>query len=331
MKYLLLLTAFLTLLQAKEASVEQLFSVQTVKVQQVNVAKNIKSYGFVKADESRIYDVSPRFGGYVEVLYADKLYLHVNKGEALAKVYSPEVVKAKDDYLNTLNYTKIRPNTTILKSAKERLSLLNISQNEIDAIDNEHVTSSFTTIVSPAEGYIFSKSLNHNSAFNAKNTVFKIVNLDKVWVEVKIHQNQLNTLHGVEKFTLNTSAYAQSFEAKKVQLYPELDPKEESFTLRLEVKNESHLLKPGMYATVEMSSINKSYLTLPATAVIRKNGKFYVFRVGEYAGEYEPSEVTAEVYSPEIYIIKSGVNDGDEVVNNALFMMDSDAQINGLY
>jgi Cu(I)/Ag(I) efflux system membrane fusion protein len=53
--------------------------------------------------------------------------------------------------------------------------------------------------------------------------------------------------------------------------------------------------------------------------------------VGEYEGEYEPSEVEVEVLNPDTYIIKSGLNAGDEVVNNALFMMDSDAQINGLY
>jgi len=331
MNYLLLLSVFFTLTQAKDVTVEQKFSVQTVKAKQVSASKSIKSYGFVKADESRVYDISPRFGGYVEVLYADRLYLHVNKGEALAKVYSPEVLKTKDDYLNTLNYTKIRPNITMLRSAKEKLSLLNISQSEIDTIDKEHVTSAFTTITSPADGYIFNKSLNHNSAFNEKNVVFKVVNLDRVWIEVKIHQNQLSALRSVDNFIINTSAYPQTFKAKKVQLYPELDPKEESFTLRLEVQNENHLLMPGMYITAKMSSLQQSYLTLPTTAVIRKNSRFYVFKKGEYEGDYEPLEVTVEVLSPEIYIIKSGIVRGDEVVNNALFMMDSAAQINALY
>ncbi|WP_373001610.1 efflux RND transporter periplasmic adaptor subunit [Sulfurimonas sp.] len=331
MKLLLIILIFFSVLNAKDKTVQQLFNVQTTKVKLVSDAKSIKSFGFVKVDESRVYDVSPRFSGFVETLYADKTYKKVTKGEKLVMVYSPEVLKAKDDYLNTINYTKERPNKTMLKSSKTKLALLNIPDAEIQQIKKDKKTSSFTTILSPANGYIFKKSLNNNSAFKAKSVLFQVVNLDKVWVELKIHQNQLSTLANIKSFTLSTPSLKQTFIATRENLYPELDPKEESFTLRLSLDNKSNLLKPGMYTTVNMSADAKSYLTLPATSVMRKNGKFYVFVVGEYEGEYEPLEIDVEVLNPDTYIVKSELNAGDEVVNNALFMMDSDAQVNGLY
>ena len=83
--------------------------------------------------------------------------------------------------------------------------------------------------------------------------------------------------------------------------------------------------------SVAMNQKADTYLTLPTTAVIRKNGVFYAFVVGEYEGEYEPLQIEVEVLNPDTYIVKSGLSAGDEVVNNALFMMDSDAQVNGLY
>jgi Cu(I)/Ag(I) efflux system membrane fusion protein len=331
MKLLMIISIVFTLSFAKEASVEQLFNVQTVKVKKVDVTKKIKSYGFAKADEARVYDVSPRFGGYAEKLYVKSTYAKVKKGDKLVKVYSPKVLKAKDDYLNTIKYTKLRPNKTMLKSAREKLSLLNISQREINDIDKKLKISSFTTIVSPDDGYIFKKSINNNSSFNEKENIFQVINLDKIWIEAKIHQNQLSSLKNIENFIITTPAYSQKFKAKKIQLYPELNPKEESFTLRLEVNNNKHLLKPGMYTTIKMHSKRQSYLTLPTTAVIRKNAKFYAFVLGEYEGEYEPLEVKVEILNPDTYIIKNGLENGAEVVNNALFMMDSDAQINGLY
>jgi Cu(I)/Ag(I) efflux system membrane fusion protein len=331
MKLFLIVLIFFSCLDAKEKTLEQLFNVQTTKVKLISDAKSIKSFGFVVVDESRVYDVSPRFSGFVETLYADKTYKKVSKGEALVKVYSPEVLKAKDDYLNTINYTKSRPNTTMLESAKTKLSLLNIPDAEIKEIQKSKKTTSFTTILSPANGYIFKKTLNNNSAFNAKSVLFQVVNLDKVWVELKIHQNQLSTLQNIKTFKLSTPSLKQTFIATRENLYPELDQKEESFTLRLSLDNKDNLLTPGMYTTVNMSTDAKNYLTLPATAVIRKNGKFYVFIVGEYEGEYEPLEVDVEVLNPDTYIVKSELNEGDEVVNNALFMMDSDAQVNGLY
>jgi Cu(I)/Ag(I) efflux system membrane fusion protein len=331
MRYFLIIMMLFASSFAKEATLKQLFNVQTIKVKELSSAKSMKSFGFVKADQSRIYDVSPRFSGFVEVLYADKIYKEVKKGEVLAKVYSPEVLKAKEDYLNTINYTHSRPNQAMLSSAKTKLELLNISSSEITAIQREQKSSNYTDIFSPADGFIFKKELNNNSAFSANKKVFEIINLDKVWVEVKIHQEQLKELQMIDNFTLTTPAYAQTFKAKKVQLYPQLDEKEEAFTLRLEVENKNHFLLPGMYTSVEMSSKNRSYLTLPATALMRKNSKFYVFSVGEYEGEYEPKEVEVEALTPDTYIIKSGLNAGDSVVSNALFMMDSDAQINGLY
>ena len=323
MRFLFLIALLITIPHAKEATVKQLFGVQTVKVKLLAHAKSIKSYGFVRVDDARVYDVSPRFGGYVEVLYADTLYKKVTKGEALAKVYSPEVLKAKDEYRNSVNYAK---NRTMIESSKTKLQLLNIPHAEIDT-----KISNFTTIVSPADGYLFKKTLNNNSAFKAKSLLFKIVNLESVWVEVKIYQEQLALLENVESFTFSTAALKESFEATRGEIYPQLDEKEASFTLRVALKNPHAKLKPGMYMSVVMSQSKEKYLTLPATAVIRKNGAFYVFVVGEYEGEYEPLMVDVEVLNPDTYIIKSTLKEGDEVVNNALFMMDSDAQINALY
>ena len=104
MRYLILLSLLMTLSLAKEATIQQLFNVQTVAVQESSHVKSLKSFGFVKVDDSLVYDVAPRFNGFVEILYADKLYKKVNKGEALAKVYSPEVLKAKDKYANSVKY-----------------------------------------------------------------------------------------------------------------------------------------------------------------------------------------------------------------------------------
>lgn len=86
-----------------------------------------------------------------------------------------------------------------------------------------------------------------------------------------------------------------------------------------------------MYASVVSQDTPQEYLTLPSDAVIRKDGKFYVFVVGEYEGEYDPMQISVKALNPHTYIITDGLSAGDEVVSNALFMMDSDAQINGLY
>ncbi len=331
MNKLVMVLIFLMPLMAKEATVEQLFNVQTVKVKEQKSAYSQKNYGYVKTDESRIYDVVPRFGGYIITLYADKIYQKVKKGEKLAKVYSPEILQAKEDYINAVAYDKKRANPSMVQSAKEKLLLLDFPEHDIRALKKNGKTSEYSYIYAPASGYLFEKSVNNRGAFNTKQKLFTIVNLDKVWVEVKVYQKDLFRYRDLNDFSVKAVGLERSFKANKVQLYPNIDPKEATATLRLEAMNSKGELLPGMYTTVTASSSGKSSLTLPATAVIRKNGKFYVFSVGEFEGEYEPVVVDAEPLDNNTYIIKSGLQKGDEVVNNALFMMDSDAQINSLY
>ena len=331
MKYLIILLSLLLTLEAKSVTVEQLFSVQTVHVKKISTEKVQKNYGYLKVDESKKHSVTPRFGGYVESLYADRIYKYVKKGELLATVYSPEVLRAKEEYLAHLKYSKRGPNGDILNSAKEKLELLHVDKKEIVAIERDKRVSRLTNIISPISGYLFVKNISNLDAFSAKQKLFEIVNLDTLWVEMKVHQKELSVLDEMKSFSVKVIGHAQIFEAKKGILYPELDKKESTLTLRLHVKNRDNFLKSGMYVSVESRGDKKEFLTLPTTSVIRKNDSFYVFVSGEYEGEYEPKKVDIEVLNSKIYIVKSVLKEGDEVVNNALFLMDSDAQINGLY
>lgn len=331
MNRLAMVLIFLMPLMAKEATVEQLFNVQTVKVKEQKSALSQKNYGYVTADESRVYDVVPRFGGYIITLYADKIYKKVKKGEKLAKIYSPEVLQAKEDYINAVNYDKQRSNATMVESAKKKLQLLGVSDGEIAAVKKSGKAGKYSYIYAPSNGYLFEKNVNNRGAFSIKQKLFTIVNLDKVWVEVKVYQKDLAKYRKLTDFSVRAVGSDGVFSAKKMQLYPNIDPKEATATLRLEAHNIKGELLPGMYTTITASSSAKTYLILPTTAVIRKNGQFYVFSVGEFEGEYEPKAVDVEPLDSNTYIVKRGLQKDDEVVNNALFMMDSDAQINSLY
>ena len=110
-----------------------------------------------------------------------------------------------------------------------------------------------------------------------------------------------------------------------------LNPKEATATLRLELDNSEGLLKPGMYAKVHASAQTQSKLVIPRTAVMRKSGIWYAFLATEFKGEYEPIVVEVKPLDNKHFEVIKGLHKGDTLVNNALFMMDSDAQINSVY
>lgn len=327
----LLLLAIPLAVFAQTPTVKQLFSVQTIKVKQEIRSERIKNYGYVAIDQARIYDISPRFGGYVVNLHADKIYKKVKKGDPLVVVYSPEVFKAKDEYLNTYKYSKKRPNKGMLESAKLKLKLLGVSNKEIDEIIKNKKASPNTTIYSPIDGYVFIKGIDNGSAFKTKQQLFQIVNLDEVWIEVQLFEEERARISTTSNYEISFKGIDKIYKTSKNLLYPQLDPNIAILTLRLHVNNGANMLFPGMYATVISLKDEVSQLTLPATAVIRKDGTYYVFTIGDFEGEYEPREIKVKSINPNTYMIIDGLKEGDEVVNNALFMMDSDAQINGLY
>ncbi len=312
-------------------TIEQLFNVKTIRVKRLTAAKEQVNYGYIVAQDSRTVDVPAWFSGYVEKLFADTLYKRVKKGEALATVYSPEVYKAKQDYLNSINFDAKRPSPAMVKSSRIKLELLDVSSQEINRIRQTHKVEKYTTIYAPVSGWIFEKNINQGSAFNNKKKLFQIVNLEKVWIEVKLYQNELEKLNSFKNFTVKTKGINQTFKAKKSLLYPMLNPKEATATLRLELDNSKGLLKPGMYAKVYASADSASHLVIPRTATMRKNGTWYAFLATEFKGEYEPVKIEVKPLDNSYFKLISGLNEGDNIVNNALFMMDSDAQINGIY
>ena len=316
---------------AERPSVEQLFAVQTVKVTTETTARAQTNYGYVRAEESRVSDVSPRFGGYVQTLYADTRYRRVEKGDALAKVYSPEVLQAKEDYLTALRFDAKTPSKTMVRSVREKLVLLGVSEGEIDTVRRTMKADPYTTLYAPVSGWIFDKRVSQGSAFKAGMKLFTVVDLDRVWVEAALYQNELPRLNALKRFSVRATGAEGSFPAKRLLLYPDLDPKAATATLRLEVDNPNGALLPGMYATIMSAAAETPVLTLPRTAVIRKSDAWYVFRTGDFKGEYEPVKVNVAPLDKARYEVVSGLKEGDEVVNNALFMMDADAQLNGLY
>ena len=328
MKLALLLLLSLSL---DAASVQQHFGVQSVTVTKERTAPSRIYYGYTTADESRTVAVTPRFGGYVTKLFAETTYAYVKKGAPLAKVYSPEVLQAKEEYRNALAYDKRHGNAAMVQSAKSKLTLLGIAKEEINAIAKGRAFKTDTRILAPYAGYIFHKNVKNGTAFKAGTQLFEIVNTDKLWLEAAIYQKEIRELKSYTNFEVRAEGDDTWYKATKELLLPKMEASKSTATLRLSIDNNAQKLLPGMYCELRASKAASERLVIPRSAAIRKHNSWYVFTEGEYEGEYEPLEIELKPLDDARYEVLSGLEEGDVIVNNALFMIDSDAQINGLY
>ncbi len=315
------------MLFSQEINIEQLFNVKTTKVIEKTVSEKRSYYGFLKLDEKKIYDIAPRFGGYIEKLYAKEIYQKVKKEENLAKVYSPEVYRAKEEYASSLIYKRDKK---MIEATFEKLKLLDIDKNEIETIKKTKKSSAYTFIKSPIDGFIIKKSVNNKSSFNKKEKIFQIADMSTLQFLAKIPQKEISFVKKAQYFNIYIDILNRYYYGKNLHIYPIISKNDSFITLKIDIKNDGELIA-GMYAKLEVGLKDKKFLLIPKSAVIRKDGKWYAFKVGEFEGEYEPVEIEVKPLNNKFYKLISGLQKGDEIADSAMFLLDSDAQINGLF
>ena len=325
-KILILSTLLLSgFLQAQILDAKQLFNKKITKVVKEEVSINKSFYGVTKIDESSLVDIVSRFDGYVTKLNANKKYMTIKKGEQLYSVYSQELLSIQNELQVAKNF-----NQNIYQSTFSRLDNLDISKSEQQKIKDGKMNSNGLVVTSPINGLLMEKNINQSSAVTKGNMLLQMASLDKIWFIASVYQSDLEFIKKDNKALITIDGINQKLNSKVDFIYPIFDEKTKTVDVRFILENEDLKLVPSMFGKVDINVKKDVMLTLPKTAVLKKADKFYVFKPLEN-GEFEPVKIEAKRISSNKYEILSGLNENDEVINNALFLLDSDAVTNALY
>jgi len=311
---LLLVTLFL---QAEVLEVKQLFNKKIIAVKSTKQAEAKTFYATTKLDESRLFDVSLRFSGFVEKLDVSKKFQTVQKGERLFTIYSKELAELKSE----LDLAKEMGQRGAVKSLRKKLSLL-----KIEGAINKDFTAS---IPAPVSGIVLEKNINQGSFVKSGQLLFKVADMSKIWVILEVYQQDLAFIQKGMEATIMIEG--KSLRKGKVDfIYPFMDGKSKKVDVRVVIDNPKGDIYPNLFAKVTLHSPVKALLTLPKSAVLTKGAKHFVFKpVGE--SEFEPIMIEAKRLDATRYVITKGLKEGDKVIDRALFMLDADAITNGLY
>ena len=318
----LLLSSFL---QAQILDAKQVFNKKTTKVMKEEISINKSFYGITKIDESSLTDVVSRFDGYITKLNANKKYMTIKKGEPLYSIYSQEILSIQNELQVAHNF-----NQNIYQSTLGRLDNLDISKAEQQKIKNGKMNSNGLVVTSSMNAILMEKNINQSSAVTKGTTLLQLASLDKIWFVASVYQSDLEFVKKDGEALINIDGINQKIKSKVDFVYPIFDDKTKTVDVRFVLENEDLILVPSMFGKVDINVKKDLMLTLPKTAVLKKADKFYVFKPLEN-GEFEPIKIEAKRISSNKYEILSGLNENDEVINNALFLLDSDAVTNALY
>ena len=325
-KNLILITLLLSgFLQAQILDAKQVFNKKITKVVKEEVSINKSFYGITKIDESSLVDITSRFDGYITKLNANKKYMTIKKGEPLYSVYSQELLSIQNELQVAKNF-----NQNIYQSTLGRLDNLDISKSEQQKIKDGKINSNGLVVTSSMNALLMEKNINQSSAVTKGTTLLQLASLDKIWFVASVYQSDLEFVKKDGEALINIDGINQKIKSKVDFVYPIFDDKTKTVDVRFVLENEDLILVPSMFGKVDINVKKDLMLTLPKTAVLKKADKFYVFKPLEN-GEFEPIKIEAKRISSNKYEILSGLNENDEVINNALFLLDSDAVTNALY
>ena len=322
---LLCALSFAVSTQAQILQASQLFNTSTTKVKQESFAQSRSFYAKTALDETSMVDIVTRFDGYITELYANEKMMSVQKGKALFSIYSDDILSLQEE----LKIAK-KINQNIYTSTLEKLNNLDISSKEIAKIKKDKITAKGIQIRSPINGIVLQKNINHSSAIKKGQLLLQLASLDKTWVIASIYQSDLGYVQKGMSAEVYLDGVAKPIYSVVDFIYPIFDDKSKTVSVRVVLDNANALLRPNMFAKVNLTKPQKTILTLPKTAVIQKANDYYAFRPTE-DGNFEPVKITAKRISSTKYEIIEGLEMGESVINNALFMLDSDAVTNGLY
>jgi len=295
---------------------EQKFNIKTYTVEPKNIAEYKEFYGTIQADKKNVHDVTLRFDAFVTKLYANENYMHINKGDKLVQIYSQEIYNLFDEL-------KIAKNSShsLYNSVLNKFKLYNINPNN-------QINNSDLIIPSDYDGFI----MEHNAIdgiFAKKGTsLFKIVNIDSLWGIIEIYQKDIGYIKNGMKVELSFDGIDTIYTTTVDAIYPNLNIKNQTISLKVTINNKEHKLFPNMFTKAKIYKQNKTTLFIPKNCLIQRDKKNYVFiKDGNY---YNSKEITVEK-TLNGYNVTSGLKAGDIIMQNALFLLDSDAVTNGLY
>jgi len=329
--------------------------IETSPVRYGQAEAEIRMVGKIDYDETRVAYISAWVPGRIDMLYADYTGAVVRKGEKLVELYSPELISSQEELLQSSQAAaNLQSNNSSLSStalltleaSREKLRLYGLTERQIADIEGSGNVSEHITITASSSGIVTDLNVSKGMYVQTGSQLYTIADLSQLWVVFDAYESDLPWLSiGQNAEFTSQSIPGEIFEGRITFIDPIINPKTRTAKVRATVENSNGRLKPDMFVhgviksrmdmdggilTVdEDSDLQDSPMIIPASAALQtgKRAVVYVETQTDDGVLYEGREVELGSCAGEFYIVKSGLSEGEMVVTNGAFKIDSEMQI----
>jgi len=321
-----------------DPTIVQDIGVRTATATSRKLSRKIRTVGRVDYDEDGLVHVNLRSDGWVERLFVRETGQPVHRGQPLLSLYSPQIVSTEQEYLLAARgVASLKPGTpeefaaqakALLDSAAERLRLLGVPASEIHRLQEGGAIHREITLLSPATGIVQAIGVREGQFVSAMTETYRIADLSTVWVLADLYEDEVPWVRVGDKASVAIHGIpGDTRQARVDYVYPYLEGKTRTQTVRLELGNAVGDLKPDMYADVTLDAGRTiEAVTVPESAIVRSGTRDQVFVVAG-PGRYEPRTVHTGVSADGQVQVLDGLQAGEQVVVSGSFLIDSESKL----
>ena len=316
----------------------QMLGVKTEQVSLRQINRNVRAVGRIEADERRVYTIAPKFEGWVDQLLVDATGDVVKPGQNLFEVYSPELISAQREYLIALQGLAAMKDAApeaqngmkeLAQASLMRLKSWDIGDEDLRKLRETGEVKRTIAYRSPVNGIVIEKAALKGMRFMPGEMMYKISDLSNLWVIADISEQDSGLIKTGQLAKIRLDAYpGREFSSRVTYVYPTLNAQTRTTQVRLELANAGGLLRPGMYAQLELAGLGSKgrVVAVPETAVIN-SGRREVVLVDLGEGRFEAREVKLGARSDDYVEVLEGIRKGEKVVVSANFLIDAESNL----
>lgn len=285
----------------------------------------------VENEETKVIQVA-YFSGRIEQLYINFTGEQVQNGQLLASIYSPELVAAQQELITASSLKSTHPE--LYKAVRNKLKLWKLSDSQIDQIESSGKVKENFPVYATVSGTVSAKLVERGDFVKQGQPLLKIANLNTVWADFDVYENQIDLFKKGQSVLVITNAYpGTEFKSKVAFVDPVLNTQTRTVKLRTVLDNTMGRLKPGMFVEGTVSGLinhQGEVLTIPESAVLWTGERSVVYlKTNPDMPVFEMKEITLGNKTGDSYQVLKGLAEGDEIVTNGTFTVDAAAQLQG--
>jgi len=310
--------------------------VEVADVRTATLNTDIAAFGRVDQPEAQLAALSTRISGRVDKLFVQYTGERVQRGQAIAEVYSPEVATAIAEYrLAEENRSRLHDSDdsyarqqadALVQASQRKLELWGIAGKQTSAPETGGVPH--VTIYAYASGTVVDREVTQGQYVNAGDTLFTVADLSQVWIKADVYEEQLPQIHPGQQVDLTAESLPNRTLHGRVDfIEPAANQQTRTVPVHVHVANPGMRLLPGMFVSATfLSGAAQPSIVVPRSAVLDTGTRKLVY-LARPNGVFEAREVEVGAAVDDIFPVLRGLALGDKVVLSGNFLIDSQAHL----